>query len=210
MTTPLRIGDLGRTLGPLKPTGRVAVNDQTVDASSEGEWIDADTDILIVGGTMRRVIVRLFSSETRRPSNSGEPLPAATVAATTPLQSPPSWVEQINSVFTGLVIGIVLVPVAWLFGVQLTAYALFVPVSGAIAGWLFGSFVGSAIDSVGPREDHRPRARVAALLVLTCSLLASAIGLNAGLGFLGVCCGMPLGALVGGMLTYAGWIMSNV
>jgi hypothetical protein len=210
MTKPIHIGDRGKTVGPLKPTGYVRVNDQTIEASSEGVWIDSDSDIVIVGGNTRRAIVRMYSSETICPRNSRERLPAETAIETTPLQSPLSCVERGNSVVVGLVIGIVIVPVAWLSGMPLSVFALLVPLSGAIAGWLFRSFVGSAIQTVGPREDHRPRARATALLVLTCTLVASVIGVNIGLGFLGLCGGIPLGAFLGGMLAYIGWIISNV
>ncbi len=130
MTTPIHIGDRGKTLGPLKPTGRVTVNDQTIEASSEGVWIDSGSDIVIVGGNTRLAIVRVYSSEMSRPRNNGQRLPAETAMETTPLQSPPSWVERVNSVVIGLVIGIVVVPIAWLFGAPLSSYALFVPVSG--------------------------------------------------------------------------------
>lgn len=210
MTKPIRIGDRGKTLGPLKPTGRVTVNDQTIEASSEGVWVDSDCDIVIVGGNRRRVIVQLYTGETIHARNNGERLPAELAIEMTPLQSPPAWVERVNSVVIGLVIGIVLVPAAWLFGTQLSVYALFVPASGAMAGWLFRKFVGSAIETVGPRQDHRPRARATALLVITCTLVASAIVVNVGLGFVGLCFGIPLGAFVGGMLTYLGWIISSV
>ncbi|MEZ6090661.1 MAG: hypothetical protein R3C05_22115 [Pirellulaceae bacterium] len=70
MTTPIHIGDRGKTLGPLKPTGRVTVNGQPVEATSEGEWIDSDSDIVILGGNTRRVIVRLLSGETKCLSNN--------------------------------------------------------------------------------------------------------------------------------------------
>ena len=92
----------------------------------------------------------------------------------------------------------------------MSVYALLVPASGAIAGRLFRSFVGIAIETIGPREDHRPRATVVALSILVASLVGSAIGLKVGLGFLGLCCGVSLGALIGGSLAYAGWIVWNL
>ena len=208
--TSIQIGDSGTTLGPLKPTGRVSVNGHTVDASSEGGWIDSDSDVVVVGGNTRRVIVRVLSGVAEPPKNNGEPLPEEKAIETTPLQSPPAWVERINSVTIGLVIGIVLVPCVWLFGTPFSLYAMLVPVAGAIAGWLFRVFVGTAIQTVGPREDHRPQARVIAMIVLTCAVVASAIVLNAGFGFLGLCCGIPFGAAVGGMLAYTAWFLSHV
>jgi hypothetical protein len=186
------------------------VNGHTIDASSEGGWVDSDSDIVVVGGNLRQAIVRVPSSNADLLRNNGEPLPEEKAIETTPLESPPAWVERINSIVIGLVIGIVLIPCVWLTGTPFSLYALLVPVSGAIAGWLFRIFVGTAIQTVGPREDHRPQARTTALIVLTCSFVGSAIGLNIGLGFLGLCCGLPLGAFVGGMLTYTGWFLSNV
>jgi hypothetical protein len=210
MTPQIHIGDKGKTLGPLKPTGRITVMGHAIDASSEGTWIDGDVDVVIVGGNTRQAIVRLFSTAGKPPQNNGEPLPQEQPTEVTPLQSPPAWVERIYSVRIGFVIGIIFVPIAWLFGTPLSVYALFVPVSGAIAGRLFRGFVGTAIETVGPRVDHRPQATAIALFIVVASLVGSAIGLNTGLGFLGLCCGLPLGALIGGMLAYVGWIVSNL
>lgn len=210
MATEFNIGDKGKTLGPLKPEGRIVINGITMDAASEGMWIDADADIVIVGGNSRRPIVRVYPSDQDLPRNCGQPLLEASAVETTPLQAPPAWVERTHTVLLGLAIGIVLVPIAWLFGTPLSVYAFFVPVSGAIAGWLFRVFVGTAIETVGPREDHRPRARVTALIVSICALGGAAIGANVGMGYLGLSCGITLGAFVGGMLCYAGWIVSNV
>lgn len=210
MTISIHIGDSGTTLGPLKPTGRISVNGHTIDASSEGGWIDSDSNVTVVGGTTRQAIVRVRSAVARPPQNHGEPLPDEQPIETTPLQSPPAWVERINSVAIGLVIGIVLVPCVWLFGTPISLDAILVPVAGAMAGWMFRIFVGTAVQIVGPREDHRQQARVMAMIVVTCACVASAISLNAGFGFFGLYCGIPLGTLVGGILTYTAWFLSNV
>jgi hypothetical protein len=207
MTVEIQIGDQAKTISPLKPTGRISVNGITMDATSEGTWIDLGADVVIVGGNKRRAIVREAGGADGQLRNHGSPLPAERQFETTPLQSPPAWVERIRSVKFGLVIGIVLIPIVWLCGIPFTIYALMLPVSGAIAGWLFGIFVATAIESVGPREDHRPRARGIAAFILFCCLIGAVVGLNMG-GYLGIGCGLPLGALVGGMLVYVGMLLS--
>ena len=142
-----------KTVGPLKPTGQITVNGHELDASSDGPWIDSATDVVIVGGNTRQAIVRVLSGAAAiHPANNREPLPDEKKFEPTPLQAPLAWVERINAVIIGLVIGIVLVPIVWLSGRPWSLFALLVPVSGAIAGRLFRSFVGTAIQSVGPQR----------------------------------------------------------
>ncbi len=200
MTSPIRIGDIGTTLSPMKPTGRVSVNGQRMDASSEGAWIDSGVDIVIVGGNTRQAIVRELCKDPGNPQNHGEPL-LEVKAIQTPLQSPPARVEQINSVVVGLVIGVVLMPVVWLTGTPFSLDALLVPLAGAVAGWIFRMFLAMAVDSAGPREDHRPRATGIALLMLLCCIVGSVITINAGFGFLGLCFSLPFGAFLGGVVS---------
>ena len=209
MSTQIFIGDQAKTIGPLKPTGKVRVNGHTLDACSEGEWIDSDADVVIIGGNTQRAVVRACSDRTNHVHKRSEPLPAGRAFATTPLQSPPAWVERINAVVIGGILGIVVIPLVWFAGAPITPYAALVPVAGAVAGWLFRIFVGNAIQSVGPREDHRPRARGIASVVLISAVIGSAVGLNIGPGFLGLCCGLVAGAFVGGTLTCLGLLVSE-
>jgi hypothetical protein len=210
MATQIQLGMKAKTLGPLKPTGRVSIDGHTMDASSEGMWIDGDVNVVIVGGCTRQVIVRVYSNDGDLPPNSGQQLPEENAIETTPLRAPPAWVERIHSVKIGIVIGIVLVPIAWMLGTPMSSSAILVPVSCAMAGWLLQMFVGRTVEMVGPREDHRPLARATALIVLCCSLVGAAVGVNFDTGFLGLSCGIPAGALVGGVMTFVGWIVSNV
>lgn len=58
ITSQIRIGGKGKTLGPLKPQGRISVLGHSIDATSEGTWIDGDVEVVIVGGNTRQAIVR--------------------------------------------------------------------------------------------------------------------------------------------------------
>ena len=76
----------------------------TIDASSEGTWIDDDVDVVIVGGNTRQAIVRLVSTDAKLPPNTGEPLAKEPSIHVSSLHSPPAWVERINSVRIGLIL----------------------------------------------------------------------------------------------------------
>lgn len=209
MNKPVRIGATARTMGPLKPSGRVSVDGRSLEATSEGMWIDGDTLVVIVGGDTQRVVVRVASADSESLPASGELLAERREPETTPLQAPPAWVERINAVACGAMLGAVLVPLVWLLGTPISVYAALVPLGGAVAGQLFQWFVGNAVHSVGPREDHRAQARVTAMIVVTSALLGAGIGVSSELTFLGMCLGLPVGAFVGGMLVSVGWILSN-
>ena len=207
---PIRVGEKARTVGPLRPSGRVLIRGQTIHASSEGTWIEPDTDVVVVGGTTRRVVVREDDNTTDSLKNHGELLSDGNAFESTPLQSPPAWVERIDSVRVGFIIGVLLVPLALLSGTPFTFYALGVPFAVAIAGWLFRVFVGKASEAVGPREDHRSQANAIAMLVVLCTVIGAALGLSIAPGFFGLCCGIPLGALAGGILAYVAIVLSFV
>jgi hypothetical protein len=199
MTVPIHIGDRGQTLGPLKPTGRIDVNGSTISSSSEGGWIDAETDVVIVGGNQGQAIVRAFSSDASLPQDNGVPLPEENEIETDPQQSPPAFVERVNSVAIGLLLGVVLVPIVWSTGTSFSSFSYLMPVSGLATGWLFRMFVGTAIQTVGPNTDHRPTATMIALTILLCCGIGTVIALDMGLGFLGLSYSLPLSALAGGM-----------
>lgn len=54
----LRAGQRGRAITPLRPAGKALIDDHRVDVVSEGEFIDADTEIEIVAVQGSRVAVR--------------------------------------------------------------------------------------------------------------------------------------------------------
>ena len=209
MTTQILIGDIARTVGPLKPTGKISVNDQTINAYSEGLWIDSETEVVIAGGHTGRVLVRAISEDMVPVEQHGQPLPEQEVPAITPLHSPAAWVERINSVAIGVVIGCLLVPLAWLTGMPLHPSAFVVPLAGGVAGRLFRGFVASSIQSAGPREDHRPAAFGIAGMVIVCAILGVAIGLAVGHSFVGLSTGLVVGALVGGVMSWVAILIMN-
>ena len=100
--------------------------------------------------------------------------------------------------------------VIWQTGTPMDYSAALVPVAGAIAGVLFRAFIRSAMDSVGPREDHRPMAFAIAAVVLLVAIIGSAVGISSGNGFVGLSFGLVAGTLVGGLLCWFAMIMQGL
>ncbi|WNB93481.1 nodulation protein NfeD [Bacillus sp. NEB1478] len=54
------IGKTGRTITPLRPSGTIKIDDELIDAVTEGSYIKNDVDIKIIKVSGGRVVVRLF------------------------------------------------------------------------------------------------------------------------------------------------------
>ncbi len=54
----VQIGDVGQTLGPLRPSGKMLLHDDVVDVVSEGDFVAADTQVRVVAAQGRRIVVR--------------------------------------------------------------------------------------------------------------------------------------------------------
>jgi len=54
----VQVGDLGQTLGPLRPSGKMLIDDEIVDVVSEGDFVAADTPVRVVAAQGRRIVVR--------------------------------------------------------------------------------------------------------------------------------------------------------
>lgn len=52
------LGKTGRTLSALRPSGRINIKDKTLDAISEGEFIDKDRDIKVIKVVGNKIIVK--------------------------------------------------------------------------------------------------------------------------------------------------------
>jgi membrane-bound ClpP family serine protease len=52
------MGSLGRTVGPLNPSGVVLIDNERVPAQAEFGWIDAETEVEVVSDERFGVIVR--------------------------------------------------------------------------------------------------------------------------------------------------------
>lgn len=200
MSKTIHIGDKGTSIGPLKPAGQINIDGQKIDAISKGEWINANTEVVIIGGSNDCVIVRENSANLQPPKDIGTPLVEKVETESIPLQFPPAIVERVNTVVIGLIIGALLIPALWFVGLPFQPAALLLPLSGAVTGWLVQKFVGTASPLVGPREDHRPRANLVAIILLLICLGSSVVVFNLGFGFLGLGLTMPLSTLVGGLL----------
>lgn len=54
----VEVGDVGQTLSPLRPGGRIQVGDILVDVTTEGDFVDPGTEVKIIGKQGARVLVR--------------------------------------------------------------------------------------------------------------------------------------------------------
>jgi membrane-bound serine protease (ClpP class) len=54
----VEVGDTGRTLGPLRPSGRIQINDDILDVVTEGDFIAGDCEVRIITKQGRRIVVR--------------------------------------------------------------------------------------------------------------------------------------------------------
>jgi membrane-bound serine protease (ClpP class) len=54
----IKVGQVGRAIGPLHPAGQVRIGEKTVDVVTEGEMIDAGSEVQIVSREGNRIVVR--------------------------------------------------------------------------------------------------------------------------------------------------------
>ena len=54
----VNIGDIGTTLSPLRPSGKMQFGDYTVDVVTEGDFVEAGLDVRVIGKQGARVTVR--------------------------------------------------------------------------------------------------------------------------------------------------------
>ena len=54
----IEVGEVGQTISPLRPSGKMQVGDFTVDVVTEGDFVDAGTDVKVIGKQGARVVVR--------------------------------------------------------------------------------------------------------------------------------------------------------
>jgi hypothetical protein len=71
----VRIGDRGRTLSAMSPGGKVRVNGATYDARSEGLWLDAGCDCIVLRGDLAGLVIRrLDPDQPLTLPNHGQPI----------------------------------------------------------------------------------------------------------------------------------------
>jgi membrane-bound ClpP family serine protease len=63
MAVELKIGDRAVTRGPLKPGGQIRVGERTFAAMWQGEWIDSNSEVEIVGGNQDHLLVRPLAGD---------------------------------------------------------------------------------------------------------------------------------------------------
>ena len=210
MSSGIRIGDRGRTRGPLKPAGQIRTGDKMLDAVSSGEWIDSDTEVEIIGGNEDRVLVQPVLSNQPQLTNQGQPLVAQQKETPQPLKAPPAWVERIDPVRLGVIAGAIIGLFVWIRGVPLSPASLSVPVAGGISGWVFRRLVAIPAEAVGPRTDHRPFAIAIAFGVCIFAMLGAIIGLDVSGTFLGTGLGLVIGTVVAGLVLLALVVFSHL
>ena len=195
-------GARGTTLSPLRPSGRIVLDGTTYEARSQGHWIDCDTEIVVIDSRAGNVIVRQANENDALADPDGESLAVGEATISTPLHAPTSKVERINSVLWGTIVGCLIIPIALLSGQVVSFAIILLPLAGTCAGLIFRVFVGQAIHSVAPREDHRVRAYMIASLLLVGAAVGSCVGAVTGLGIFGISMGLVLGALAGGATSW--------
>ena len=56
------VGDTGKSSGPLRPSGRIQVDDYLVDVTTEGDFVDSGVTVKVIGKQGAKVVVREVSS----------------------------------------------------------------------------------------------------------------------------------------------------
>ncbi len=72
----VRIGDIGRAVTPMSPSGAVEVNGKRLDARSDGPFIDAGSPIIVLRGDPTGYVVRKLEADQPTPKlpNHGKPI----------------------------------------------------------------------------------------------------------------------------------------
>ncbi len=59
----VKVGEVGKTIGRLAPTGKIKINGETVEAQSVGTFIDHNTEIVITKIQSNKIIVEPLNKE---------------------------------------------------------------------------------------------------------------------------------------------------
>lgn len=59
----IKVGDIGKSIGRLAPSGKVKINDETIEAQSTGVFIDHRTDVRVVKILSNKIIVEPINKE---------------------------------------------------------------------------------------------------------------------------------------------------
>ncbi|MEM9825180.1 MAG: NfeD family protein [Planctomycetota bacterium] len=58
----VQVGEVGRTESPLRPVGRIWIQDELLDVTTEGNYVDSETDVKVVAKRGNQIIVRPIHS----------------------------------------------------------------------------------------------------------------------------------------------------
>ena len=59
----IKVGDIGKAIGRLAPTGKVKINGEVVEAQSTGLFIDQQTEVKIIKVLSNKIIVEPLKKE---------------------------------------------------------------------------------------------------------------------------------------------------
>ena len=54
----VEVGDRGQAISPLRPSGKIQIEDFTVDVVTEGDFVESDRQVEVIAKQGARVIVR--------------------------------------------------------------------------------------------------------------------------------------------------------
>ena len=52
------VGDLGSAAGPLRPGGKISIDDYTVDVVTEGDFVESGRSVKVIAKQGTKVVVR--------------------------------------------------------------------------------------------------------------------------------------------------------
>jgi hypothetical protein len=157
----IRVGDVGRALSPMSPSGAVEVNGERLDARSDGPFIEAGSPVVVLRGDPTGYVVRKLEPGHPQPElpGHGEPIRKAEFQRNSAEAAGADRQERaearrrflkglqygsIAAASLGAIVGLTSGGTGWYFGWAAVAD----PLDGALllAGWLFaGAATGVAL-----------------------------------------------------------------
>lgn len=198
MEQPIHPGTIGKSIGPLRPSGQVEIHGQMHNARSEMEWIDSGKQVVVTRRQADNLIVRTRSDGEEFFINQDVDLTEPESADhDSPLTAPPSVVEKVNPLYWSMGLACVIGSVAMVRGTPIDAGLILVPISGVLSGVIYRWTIGSAVESTAPREDHRTLARMLAYLMIAMTIAGASFGVAIFGSFAALSIGLVAGTLFG-------------
>ena len=198
MEPSIHPGTIGKTLGPLRPSGQVEIHGQTHNARSEMSWIDGGQQVVVTSRQANSLIVReQHDGEAPSIDSSVDLSYPVSVDHDVGLTAPPSIVEKVNPLYWSMGLACVAGCFALVRGTPIDFGIILVPISGVLSGTIYRGMIGSAVESTAPREDHRTLARVLAYVMIAMTLAGAFFGVAIFGSFAALSLGLVAGTLFG-------------